>query len=112
MKGRKRRLSPALFEAAAPVGDASDPAPPPPVEITDETTSPRSIRPGLRQYRAPALQQPAQPWFDQSDTPLPLKVSEKRTRANATDDVSPPQSDTAGSPSANADTTPGSIMLS
>jgi hypothetical protein len=101
MKGRKRRLSPLLIEAAAPVGDASDPAPPLPVEITGETASPRSIRPGLRQYNTPTLQQPPQPWLDQSDTPLPLRVSKEQERPTATGGGSPPivppsDGDTAG----------------
>ena len=90
MRGPKRRLSPALFEAAAPVGDASDPAPPPPVEVTGENRSASSIPPGLRQYNAPTLQQPSQPWLDQSDTPLPLRVSKEQEQPTATGGESPP----------------------
>jgi hypothetical protein len=110
MRGPKRRLSPALFEAAAPVGDASDTAPPPPVEVTGENRSASSIPPGLRQYNAPTLQQPPQPWLDQSDTPLPLRVSKEQEQPTATGGESPPMvppndGDTAGAaspdPSAN-----------
>ena len=90
MRGPKRRLSPALFEAAAPVGDASDPAPPPPVEVRGENRSASSIPPGLRQYNAPTLQQPSQPWLDQSDTPLPLRVSKEQEQPTATGGESPP----------------------
>jgi hypothetical protein len=76
---RKRRLPPlSPSEPAAPLGTAPDPTEVPPVEITDETASPSIIQPGLRQYNAPTLQQPFQPWLDQSDTPLPLKVSEEQ----------------------------------
>jgi hypothetical protein len=39
------------------------------------------FRGGLRQYRARVLQQPPQPWQDQADTPLPLKVSEEQETA-------------------------------
>jgi hypothetical protein len=89
---RKRRLPPlSPSEPAAPAGNAPDPASPPPIEITGETASPRSsIRPGLRKYQSPTLQQPPQPWFNQSDTPLPLRLSEEQGPSTVTGGEGPP----------------------
>jgi hypothetical protein len=113
---RKKRLPRAQTpEHIAPPGDAPDPTVAPPVEITDETSAP-SIRPGFRQYQEPTLQQPPQPWLDQSDTPLSLRLSEEQGPSTVTGGESPPISPptdkaTTPSPSPTPDTTPAGVVL-
>jgi hypothetical protein len=89
---RKRRLLPlSPSEPAAPLGDAP-PTTARPVEITDETASPSSIQPGLRQYQAPTLQQPPQPWLSSGaqNPPLVLRLSEVQGPPTVTGGESPP----------------------
>jgi hypothetical protein len=50
----------------------------------------RLFQPGLRQYNPPTLQQPPQPWLDQSDTPLPLRLSEEQGPSTVTGGEGPP----------------------
>jgi hypothetical protein len=114
---RKKRLHRAqTAEHIAPPGDAPDPIVAPPVEITDETSAPSIIRPGFRQYQAPTLQQPSQPWLDQSDTPLPLRLSEEQGPSTVTGGESPPippptDKATTPGPSPTPDTTPAGVVL-
>jgi hypothetical protein len=89
---RKRRLPLSPSEPAAPAGDAPRPSIAPPAEITGETASPRSsIRPGLRQYNPPTLEQPPQPWLSSGaqNPSLPLRLSEEQ-EPTAADGESPP----------------------
>jgi hypothetical protein len=101
---RKKRLAAIIPPPPVAPPDAPDPTVAPPVEITDETSAPSIIRPGFRQYQAPTLQQPPQPWLDQSDTPLPLRVSEEQDHPTTADDESRPENNPAGSASPNAET--------
>ena len=48
------------------------------------TARERLFQPSLRQYNPPTLQQPPQPWLDQSDTPLPLRLSEEQGPSTVT----------------------------
>jgi hypothetical protein len=110
---RKKRLLPLSSspEPARSSGDAPDSTVTRTSAITSETASPRGIQPGLRQYQAPTLQQPPQPWSDQSDTPLPLRASAEKGCPPITDE-STPHSDTAGSPPPNADAPSAAATLS
>ena len=82
-------------------GQPAEPVPSPETTVTsaapepDETTS-SGIQPGLREYNPPTPQQPPQPWSHQSDTPLPLRVSEEQeppTAANGESPLAVPPSD-------------------
>jgi hypothetical protein len=85
-------------------GDASDTTVAPAAALTGETASPRNIPPGVRQYQVPTLQKPPQPWSDQSETPLPLRVAEEQGQPTTTDDENRPQNNPAGNASPNAET--------
>ena len=110
---RKKRLLPLSSspESARFPGDAPDSTVARTSAITSERASPRGIQPGLRQYQAPTLQQPPQPWSDQSDTPLPLRASAEKGYPPITDE-STPHSDTTGSPPPNADAPSAAATLS
>src|SRR5690348_8000815 len=88
---RKKRLSLLPPASAASPGDAPDPDPAAaqPVDVTDEAAL-SLIQRGSRYYNPPTLQQPPQPWLDQSGTTLPLKALAEQGTSTATGGDSPP----------------------
>jgi hypothetical protein len=112
---QRKRVPPAIIPG--PSGQSATPPPTAAAPWGWETDGSETLPPGRRFFSsgvqtppaaastltepAPVLQQPPQPWQDQADTPLPLKVSEEQEPPVTAGGESPPNlppsdGDTAG----------------